>query len=158
MEKAIKHILFVCTGNICRSVTAEIVMRRRLEELGWTHIELASAGVSANLGRPCPDETLSALKRCGLDGKRHRSQPLTPALVDWADLVLAMTESHQMWIAMRYPRAVGKLKLFKSYAGLSGDVDDPYGGDDGVHDAMTAEVAAAVETILDLLKKEEKKS
>jgi protein-tyrosine phosphatase len=85
-------ILFVCTANQCRSAMAEAMLRRRLES-GGIEAHVHSAGLLEG-GQPMTDETLRALTKRGLDGSIHESRKLTPALVQGADLVLAMTRRH----------------------------------------------------------------
>lgn len=143
-----RKILFICTGNICRSATAEVLALRKLRAMGLAGVEVSSAGVFAEPGRPCPSETVASLARRGADARGHRARALTPELVEWADLILAMTEDHRTSVARRYPKSVGKVTLFTSYAGLSGDVEDPYEGGPKEHDACTARIDEALEKIL----------
>src|SRR5690349_11718390 len=88
------NVLFVCTGNTCRSPMAEALAREELERRGWHHVRLASAGTAADFGQPASGNAVSVLARKGIDLDRHSSQPLTRALVEWADLILAMSPSH----------------------------------------------------------------
>ncbi len=89
------RVLFVCTGNTCRSPMAEAIARTRAAERGWGTVEFRSAGVSAWPGSPASEAVIQAANRRGVEGlDGHRSTPVTEALLDWADLVLAMTPSH----------------------------------------------------------------
>jgi protein-tyrosine phosphatase len=141
-------ILFVCTGNMCRSPSAELLLKKRLKEEGISGVEVSSAGVGADDGRPCPEDTLEALNRRGVDGRSHRSRMLTAEVVRTSDLILAMTEAHQTVVEIRFPAAAGKVDLLKSYAGRCGDVDDPFDGGSEAQDMCLAEIAEAVEGIL----------
>ncbi len=88
------RLLFVCTGNTCRSPMAEVIARRRVEELGWEHVEVRSAGVAAFDGSPASGGAVRAAARNGLDLGEHTSSLLTPELVDEADLILTMSVAH----------------------------------------------------------------
>jgi len=88
------RVLFVCTGNTCRSPMAEVIARRRVAELGWEQVEIASAGVAAADGLPASGGSVRAAARNGLDLSAHQSALLTRALVDGADLILAMSSGH----------------------------------------------------------------
>ena len=90
------RLLFVCTGNTCRSPMAEAIARRHVEERGWSHVEVASAGVAALPGGPPSGGAVRAAAARGLDITQHTSTPLTPEVADGADLVLTMSASHLM--------------------------------------------------------------
>ena len=88
------RLLFVCTGNTCRSPMAEVIAKRRIAELGWTHVDVTSAGVGAFDGSPASGGALRTAASRGLDLEDHTSTMLTRQLADDADLILTMTASH----------------------------------------------------------------
>ena len=92
-----KRVLFVCTGNTCRSPMAEAMLRHKRPDL-----EVQSAGVFAGAGQEANPNAVEALKEKGIEFD-HRSQPLTKDLINWADLVLTMTEDHKTMIMSDYP-------------------------------------------------------
>ena len=88
------HILFVCTGNTCRSPMAAAIARHVAEERGLTDVVVESAGTGAYDGSTASDGALLVGMERGTDLSSHRSQPLTRALVDAADVVLVMSPQH----------------------------------------------------------------
>ncbi len=88
------NLLFLCTGNTCRSPLAEAIARDAVAARGWRHVRVQSAGVSAAPGCAASPEGVAVAARAGIDLSGHRSQPLTPGLAQWADLILAMSPSH----------------------------------------------------------------
>lgn len=87
------RILFVCTGNTCRSPMAGALARRAAERRGL-RVEVRSAGTSAVPGRPASTGAVLAAREEGLDLSGHASAPLSPEGAGWADLVVGMTPSH----------------------------------------------------------------
>lgn len=90
------HLLFVCTGNTCRSPMAEVIARHRIEQLGWSQVQVGSAGVGAWDGSPASGGAVRAAQRSSLDLSVHASTYLTPEIVESADLILTMSASHLM--------------------------------------------------------------
>lgn len=126
-------VLFVCTGNTCRSPMAEGVFRHLLAaRLGCQSADLeergvivSSAGIAAMLGGRAAREAIEALAPQGIDLTAHESQPLTEQLAKHADLVLAMTRSHRQAILSEWPEAASRVKLL---CHDGSDVPDPVGG------------------------------
>ncbi|MFT3687192.1 MAG: hypothetical protein QM783_20095 [Phycisphaerales bacterium] len=97
LRRRLTHtILFVCTGNTCRSPMAERIARHLIERqpAGSVPVEVASAGVSAMPGEPTTPEALEALRRRGIETRSSGSRALTPELIRWADQVYVMTGNH----------------------------------------------------------------
>jgi protein-tyrosine-phosphatase len=122
-------ILFVCSGNTCRSPLAEAVTRRMLRDAQRTDIEVSSAGTNAWDGSPASDGALLVGMERGLDLSEHRSRLLTPEIVSESDLILAMSPSHVARVKEIDPKA--NVHLLAGY--VSGNegyaVQDPFGGD-----------------------------
>src|SRR5438552_166651 len=98
-----KHILFVCTGNVCRSPMAEGLFREMTK--GRKEIQVASAGVGAMRGQTPSLFSVEALRKLGIDISKQRSQPLSNALVEQSSYIFAMTRSHIDAICMMFPQA-----------------------------------------------------
>ena len=115
----IKSVLFVCTGNSCRSVMAEAILRMRLYELGKDHIDVRSAGVRALDGLPSSDETIEVMKEEGVDVSDYRAKNITADMIKKADLILAMEPMHKDEILALVPEAKSKTYLLKEYGSSS---------------------------------------
>jgi protein-tyrosine-phosphatase len=97
-------ILFVCTGNVFRSMTAEFAVRAALPPGGGAGLEIESAGVEGGRS-PLRGDVRSHLRDCGIDVSAHTPRLLTQELVDSADLVVAMDEDHQHYLRDKFNRA-----------------------------------------------------
>ena len=112
------NVLFVCTGNTCRSPMAEAIARHVLRESGADgRVSVSSAGVSAGQGHPASPETLPALQKLGIETADHRSRALTRELIEWADVIFTMTSAHAHAVRTLAPDAARQI-LLRNLAGL----------------------------------------
>ena len=128
-------ILFVCTGNICRSPLAEALLRDYAVKRGREdRLAVSSAGIHAGDGNPATAEAREAARRWGLDLARHRAREVRRSIIDGADFILAMTKRHHDWLVQAFPESKNKIYLALLFPrGLDGrppagtDVPDPIG-------------------------------
>jgi protein-tyrosine-phosphatase len=139
------NVVFVCTGNTCRSPLAEALARRAAQQRG-IDATFASAGIGAALGSPATDGAILVGLERDVDLSRHRSRPLLPAAITNDTIILAMASAHVAGIRSIAPRArVYLLDEYGSHGSSSHQVADPYGGD--LDDYRKA--ADTIETMLD---------
>lgn len=143
-------ILFVCTGNTCRSPMAGAMAAEILGD----DFEIKTAGLVAPSGAPATDHAITVMNERGLDLKYHKSHPITPELLRSSDLILTMTATHKAAIL---PTAPQKTYTLKEYAGLSvsgsPDVRDPFGSNIETYRICADEIFLLLTTISKRLKK-----
>ena len=145
-----KTILFVCTGNVCRSPMAEGLFRHLVRGRG--DYTVLSAGVGAVNGQPPSLHAIQALKDLGVDISRQRSRTLTAELVNRADFIFGMTHGHVNTIALLYPQAAEKAFLLREFDDTlevyEKDISDPIGEGLEVYRNCRDQIEQGIQSIL----------
>jgi protein-tyrosine-phosphatase len=129
-RRIVRRVLFVCTGNTCRSPMAEAIARSIVKPRGEGRVvgiptEFASGGVSAVAGEPASHQTIDALRSLGVEPVRHQSRQITLGDARDADMIYTMTRAHARAVSSMDPEIAGKVRTLDP---KGGDVADPVGG------------------------------
>ena len=141
------NILFICTGNTCRSPLAAEIGRVMAEDRGLDYT-FSSAGIYADIGCFASMGSIDAAQAFGGDLSYHQATSLTEDMIEDADLVLTMTQGHKNTLVLKHPQYKDKIFTIKEYAGESGDIDDPFGQGVEVYNQVAEEIAGLLNKIL----------
>ncbi|MCG8431971.1 MAG: threonylcarbamoyl-AMP synthase [Candidatus Omnitrophica bacterium] len=149
-----KMLLFVCTGNSCRSVMAERMMRKMLEEKGRRDVETLSAGTMSMNGMEASAPTQAVLRSEGADASDHRSQAVTREMLTRADMIVVMEKKHEGHILTMAPQVKNRLFLLKEFAKINDDsldLADPIGRDFEFYQSTFAVIKEALRKITEIV-------
>lgn len=151
-----KKILFVCTGNSCRSVMAEGLLQDLLNKKGKKDMQVLSAGTNTFNGMPPSPETIAVMKENGIDIARHVGQQLTTMLIERADVIFCMEEFHRKQILDAVPEAEPKVHLLNAFQNPTArhpEIPDPIGRSAKVYQVCRDVILEAVTRIADWIEK-----
>ena len=146
MEK----VLFICTGNVCRSPMAEGLLRHRLGD----RVEVFSAGLGAGHGQPPSAHAVEVLRREGIDISAIRSQPVSAELLRRADHIFTMTQDHLDMLLLLFPEMAPKARLLRFQDAAKGgrlDVKDPIGGTRETYELCKEDIKAALPSVIEII-------
>ncbi len=145
------HVIFICTGNICRSAMADGYLKHRLKELGRKDVVVRSAGTHAIQGEISPKFAKQAIAKYGANIESHVSTRLENANLEQADFILVMTERHKRDVLRSYPELEEKVKLLGEYAKDKEyeEIDDPWGYNYNVYENCAKEIVDSVEGFIE---------
>ncbi len=142
------NVLFVCTGNTCRSPMAEAIFNHISAKNGKEH-KAISRGTNVFFPQPINQKSVFALKEIGIDAQKHLSSQITQDDIKSSDLVLTMSSSHKMALKSAFPKYKDKIYTLSEKAyGREEDIEDPFGQNQEIYNLCLKSIYTAVDKII----------
>lgn len=151
----LKSIMFVCTGNICRSPMAHGYMQKRVYDLKKENeYMISSCGTNAIGGESATYNAIKAMQNYKVDISKHRATNIEDSNIENYDLIITLTENHKRIILDKYPSLINKTFTLKEYVNNKDkykNIDDPWGLDINVYNSTAKEIVENVDKILEII-------
>lgn len=150
-------IMFICTGNICRSAMAHGLLEKRLEENKIENVKVYSCGIYAEDGDGASYNAIEAMKDYDVDLRSHRATSIRNSAIQDMDLILCMTRSHKHSVLALYPELQGKVFTLKEYVKYQDssqniDISDPWGYDLETYRRCAEELDICISLLIEKIK------
>ena len=147
-------VMFVCTGNTCRSAMAKYLFEKIIKENNKENIEVYSCGIYAQTGDCATYNAIEVLKKYGIDMTSHRAININESNIKDMDLILCATISHKQIILNMYPDLIGKTYTIKEFAednieGKELDINDPWGYNNDTYLRCAEEIKNSLDKIIE---------
>lgn len=143
------EILFVCTGNSCRSVMAEAFFKKLWPHKNSDKVKIGSAGTFVNFPSPPSTNTVKVMEERGIDVSSHRSRAINQGLIKEADIILVMEESHLYYLRGAYPEAEGKIWMLKEFTSNKKEkIPDPIGESKNYYENIAEEIEEEIKKLI----------
>ena len=152
------NIMFVCTGNICRSAMAHWLLKKKIEEEDIKNVEVYSCGTIAINGDTSTQEAIEVMKQYGVDLKKHKATNMMKAPLAEMDLILCMTTSHKYQILQVYPELKSKTFTLKEYVEYNKsqfnniNIKDPWGYGINVYEECAKEIDECLNLLINKIR------
>lgn len=149
------NIMFICTGNICRSAMAQWLLVKKLEGKNRTDIKVHSCGLYAQTGDLPTTEAVEVMKKYDVNLKMHKATNIRNADLSKMDIILCATNSHKISVLNIYPNLEGKVLTLKEYVGYNKefhtkiDLEDPWGYGEDVYRFCASEINECLDLLLE---------
>ncbi len=148
-----KSIIFICTGNICRSPMAHWYMQKRIDDMKKSEEYLiSSCGTNTYGGERATQNAIQAIAKYGVNMENHRSTNISDVDLSTYDLIICMTENHKDIVLFTYPNIKDKIFTLKEYVyndQIYTDIDDPWGYDISVYNSCGKEIVDCVDKLIE---------
>lgn len=151
-------IMFICTGNICRSAMAHWLMKKKIEDLGIKNVEIYSSGIYAQDGETSTYEAKTVMEEYDVDLSKHKATNIKNSNINEMDLILCATKSHKYAVIDIFPKLKEKTYTMKEYVNYNRqyhdniDIKDPWGYDIETYRSCAAEIDEVLNLLIKNIK------
>lgn len=150
-----KNIMFICTGNVCRSPMAHAYMQKKIKDLKKDNeYIISSCGTHAIKNQGATDNAIEVMKKYEVDLTNHKATRIEDSDIINFDLIFALTENHKSQILKNYPSLNNKVFTLKEYVNRDEkyiDIDDPWGLDIVIYEATSRNIVNSIDKLIEMI-------